>query len=176
MKHAAVALLLALLSTACERQSLELELPATPRPDAIDPRSPLDLARALDRVERGDPYDADDGYREVVRDFEGRRYRWRVELIAPLCRADRCNVLAFDREQVGQSWMPRLLLSPETRRALLSRCAGASPCPVEITARLAKLVASTEQFTSVTLDQVALSRETSAGDRGRGSRAIPSPR
>ena len=158
MRQALLALVLALLSTSCERESAELDLTVA-RPAPIDPRSPLDLARALDAVERGDPDEAAAGYDQVVRGFQGRRYRWRLELIAPLCREDRCNVLAFGGDDdVGQSWMPRLILEPGARRALLDRCAGQPRCPFELTARLARLVASTEQFTSVTLDRIELIR------------------
>lgn len=180
MKHSALALLLAVLSTTCDREvaGITEDLAATRLPTEIDPRTPRDLARALDRVERGDPAEADDGYGAVIRAFEGRRYRWRLQLIAPLCRPDGCNVLAFgrdDRAGIGQSWMPRLVLEPETRRALLERCRDRSPCPIEVTARLAHLVASTQQFTSVTLDRVELT-ETAAAARGRASRPSPSPR
>lgn len=163
MKAAILSLLLALVA-ACDRDVDPLELGAaraTGAP-AIDARSQLDLARALDQVERGDRDDAADGYERVRQSFEGNRYRWTVQLIAPLCSADRCNVLAFERGGTGvtgQSWMPRLELTAGQHRALLDRCAGKSPCPVEVEGRLSRLVASTEQFTSVTLDEVEILRQ-----------------
>lgn len=159
---AAVSLLLALVA-ACDRDADSLDLGAArPAPDAttaVDARSQRDLASALDRVERGDRDAADEGYRRVVRSFQGRRYRWTVQLIAPLCRADRCNVLAFaggGRGETGQSWMPRLELEPDQRQALLDRCAGQTSCRVEFEGRMSKLIASTEQFTSVTFDRVRI--------------------
>ena len=162
IKTAALALFFALVASACEREQSSLELGAARlAPIPSDVRSQLDLARALDAVERGDPDLRAEGYEDIVQSFEGRRYRWTLQLIAPLCRADQCNVLAFDRGGrglVGQSWMPRLELIGDQRETLLDRCAGKSPCAFEISGRLSKLIASTEQFTSVTFDQVEFSR------------------
>jgi hypothetical protein len=160
MRIAILSLLLALVA-ACDRDADPLDLSAAKvAPRAVfDARSQLDLARALDDIERGDRDEAGPRYDEVVRSFEGKRYRWRVKVLAPLCRADRCNVLAFDRGGrgvVGQSWMPRLELEPDQHRALVERCAGESPCSVELEGRMARLIASTEQFTSVTFDRVEL--------------------
>lgn len=155
MTRAALALAL-VLATACERGELPLLAAASPPspPAEIDPRSPRDLAGALAAVEADDAA----GYAEVVRSFRGRRYRWPLYLVAPLCRPDRCNVLAFERigreHGVVQGWLPRLEIESGQRARLLERCAGQSPCRFVAEVRLAELVASPERFTSVTLDEV----------------------
>lgn len=168
MKTPLIAAALIAALAGCDRAELPLAQASKAEPGAaIDPRSPRDLADALAAVERGDPAEAADGYARVVRRFQGRRYRWPLYLVPPLCRRGRCNVLAFDhigREHgVVQGWMPRLEIDEEQRRLLLERCGERSPCPFVAEVRLAALTASPERFTSVALADVELDAASIGG-------------
>ena len=125
---------------------------------AVDTRSVIDLASELAAVEQGDPDLAPEGFAKVVDDYRGKRFRWELYLVPELCRASQCNALALrdggKTEGITLGWMPRLNISEGDREALLSDCKGTPQCPFTVEATVTDLVASTEQFTSVTLDQV----------------------
>ncbi len=127
---------------------------------AFDSRTLLDFARELAIIEKGYPYDADEGYAELTASFQGKRYRWELFLIPELCTESQCNALPFrdggKADGVVAGWMPRLAIASETRAQLLARCEGEPQCPFVVEATLAELTASTENFTSLRLEDVTL--------------------
>jgi hypothetical protein len=127
---------------------------------SLDPRSQHDLARALTEVETSrDRSEASSGYARVRSSWVGKRYRWTVRVVEPLCRSrDACNVLPFDRtgrdRDVIQGWMPRLVLDDGAFAAIQRACTGRPRCEIAVEGTLSRLVADTENPTSVEFSQI----------------------
>jgi hypothetical protein len=129
---------------------------------SLDPRDQYELARALDQVEKGrDPEGAVAGYDQIRASWTGKRYRWTVRVVAPLCRSkDECNVLPFDRggsdKAIVHGWMPHLVLDDGGFAAIQRACAGQQSCRLEMEATLSKMVLDTENPTSLEFDDVQI--------------------
>lgn len=143
------------------RTSRPAAAPAAPAASAtLDPRSQHDLARALSEVETSrDRNEASGAYARVRSSWVGRRYRWTVRVIEPLCQSrDACNVLPFDRtgrdKDVVQGWMPRLVLDDGAFAAIQRACTGRPRCEIAVEGTLSRLVADTENPTSVEFSQI----------------------
>ena len=126
-----------------------------PRTAPSDPRTQYDLARALTEVERSrDPEAVGLGYQKIRSSWIGKRYRWRVRVIEPLCRSrDACNVLPFDRAGRDRSmvhgWMPHLILDDAGFAAIQRACQGKPGCEIGIEGTLSQLTLDTENPTSL---------------------------
>jgi hypothetical protein len=122
---------------------------------ALDARDQYDLARAMTEAERSrDPDKVARGYHEIRASWTGKRYRWRVRIVEPLCRrADACNALPFQRAGKDKSlvhgWMPRLLLDGANFAAIRRACTGKPSCDVDIEGTLSQLRLDTENPTSL---------------------------
>jgi len=154
---------IAAITTSCKRDggNPEPEPAATEaQAPALDSRSLLELAQDIRSVEKGDPYDAEEGYAEVVSSYRGKRFRWQLYLVRALCGESQCNAMPFKDggKDVGvvAGWMPRLAMSPKTRTTLLKQCGDQPQCPFTVEATLAEFTASTEKFTSLGLKDVTL--------------------
>ncbi len=128
---------------------------------ALDPRSQYDLAAAIAETEKMRRDDAALALEKLQRDWHGKRYRWKVDVIAGLCkRTDRCNVLPFDTgksdRHIVQGWMPSLSLTDDTLAAIEGRCEGQKRCTIQFEATLTHLNLSTETFTSLGFDDVEI--------------------
>ncbi|HTE54289.1 MAG TPA: hypothetical protein VK698_25715 [Kofleriaceae bacterium] len=169
-RAAGAALLAALaLSAGCDRSDAK-DAPSPGRapaaaaassgPATLDSRSQYDLARALSEVERGrDRAAAATSYQKIRTAWMGRRYRWRVRVLEPLCRSrDACNVLPFDRggrdKAIVYGWMPHLVLDDTGFAAIQRACAGKSSCQVDVEGELTAFVLDTENPTSLELSKV----------------------
>lgn len=125
------------------------------RPAQLDPRDQYDLARALDQVEASRDVDATaSGYSRLRASWTGKRYRWRVHVIAPLCASrDACNVLPFERggrdAKIVHGWLPHLVLDDTGFAAIQKRCGSRSMCAIEMEGTLSQLVVDTENPTSL---------------------------
>jgi hypothetical protein len=158
----AATLTAALALAACrdEGGSAPKPAPAQGRVASLDPRSQYDLAAALTQVETArDRADLAAGYARLRTAWVGRRYRWTVRVVGPLCRSrDACNVLPFDRagrdRKVVQGWMPRLDLDEGAFAALQRACAGRAPCEVQVEGTLSRMIADTQNPTSLEFSQV----------------------
>jgi hypothetical protein len=128
---------------------------STAKPAVFDPRDQYELARALDEVETARDVDATaSGYSRLRASWTGKRYRWRVHVIAPLCGSrDACHVLPFDRggrdAKMVQGWMPHLVLDDTGFAAIQERCGGRDMCQIEVEGTLSQLVVDTENPTSL---------------------------
>ncbi len=125
------------------------------RTASLDSRSQYDLAAALTEVERSrDPDQVALGYEKIRASWTGKRYRWRVRVIEPLCRSrDACNVLPFDRagrdKAIVHGWMPQLLLDDTSFAAIGRSCSGKPSCEIGIEGTLSELTLDTENPTSL---------------------------
>jgi hypothetical protein len=149
-------------ATACnDTEAAQLPAPATAQPAraSLDARSQFDLALAIDQADRSE--DPELAYARVRKDWLGKRYRWSVYRIAPLCRsAESCNVLPFDRggrdARVVQGWMPRLALDDGAMKAIAARCGDLPRCEIAFEATLSQMTLSLDKPTSLAFDQVAV--------------------
>ena len=129
---------------------------------SLDPRSQYDLARALAEVEKSrDPDRVALGYHEIRTSWTGKRYRWRVRVIEPLCRSRvACNVLPFDRagrdKAIVHGWMPQLILDEASFAAIRRTCAGVPSCEIGVEGTLSQLTLDTENPTSLQFRDVNL--------------------
>ena len=165
---ATLSLVAALGLTACQesRDAAPPARTATPRAasagaaPALDARTQYDLARALSEVERGrDRAGAATAYSRIRTSWLGRRYRWNVRVVEPLCRSrDACNVLPFERgssdRKIVYGWMPRLVLDDAGFAAIQRACTGKPACRVDVEGTLSGFVLDTERPTSLELSQV----------------------
>lgn len=97
---------------------------------------------------------------EAVRtDWQGKRYRWEVGVLAPLCRLGACTVFPFDHataeDRIVAGWLPRLDLSKEVHADLIERC-GPRLCVATVEATLETFVFSAEEPTSLTFSDVSV--------------------
>lgn len=135
---------------------------APSRRASLDPRTQYDLARALTEVEKSrDPDSVALGYHEIRTSWTGKRYRWRVRVIEPLCRSrDACNVLPFDRagrdKAIVHGWMPQLILDDASFAAIKRSCAGVPSCEIGVEGTLSQLTLDTENPTSLQFRDVRL--------------------
>ncbi len=124
-------------------------------PASLDLRTQYDLARALTEVETSrDPDSVALGYHKIRTSWTGKRYRWRVRVIEPLCRSrDACNVLPFDRtgrdKNIVHGWLPHLVLDDTAFAAIRRTCAGKPACQIEMEGTLSEFLLDTEYPTSL---------------------------
>ena len=141
-------------------------------------------ARAVDRSER------DLRYAEVTRAWRGRRVRWDVGVLEPLCaRPDACVVLPFDNarldERSGQGWLPRIELDAEEHARIRDACAqraesrgSARPqgaCVITVEASVKGVRLTSELPVAVTLEAARMISARSAGPAESWARAPVHP-
>ena len=129
-----------------------------PVADGADPYALLaDIrdAHAADRDSRAARLD------DVSRTWRGKRVRWELGLLGPLCpSASGCVALPFDQarldEPSGQGWLPRLELAPEEHARIGAACEEQPLCVVAVEATVSRVRLSTELPTAVTLAEVRM--------------------
>ena len=135
----------------------------TPAVESAEPeasaRTQYDLATAIDAADAAD--DPELSYDQIRRTWLGKRYRWSVLRIAPLCRSpERCNVLPFDRggrdARIVQGWMPRLHIGDAEMKAIEASCGDRARCALEFEATLSDMVLSVDKPTSLGFSDVAI--------------------
>lgn len=126
---------------------------------AVDGRDQYELALAVVGARAVDPEEDPAALSRVVSAWQGRRYRWEVRWVAPLCSSpDACVVAPFDHNRfeqpVVQGWLPGLTLQPEQHAQIATMCDGLQGCVLTFEAELGSLVLSHELPTSVHFDDV----------------------
>ncbi len=96
--------------------------PATAGPLPIDPRDQYALANAMIEGQQVDPDEQPASFARVHGSWAGKRYRWSMMRIEPLCRsADDCLVAPFDLGRfafpLDFSFLPRVAFSSEQHAA-----------------------------------------------------------
>jgi hypothetical protein len=140
---------------------------AGPAELAVDPRSQYDLAAAIAEAEGMHPDEAEDALDRVRREWQGKRFRWKVHLVPALCpSAERCHVVPFDRagadRAIMQGWLPRLELAPAAFAALQAQCGDRPRCGIEFEGTLSRLVLSTDDLTSLHFGDVRIADKEQA--------------
>jgi hypothetical protein len=131
---------------------------------AVDSRSQYDLAAAIAEAERMYPDEAEDALDRIRREWQGKRFRWKVYLVPALCpSAEGCHVVPFDRagadRTILQGWMPRLELTPAAFAVLREQCGDRPRCDIEFEGTLSRLVLSTDDLTSLHFGDVRIMGE-----------------
>lgn len=112
-------------------------------------------------AEEAEPDTRPERFDDVMRAWRGRRVRWEVAVLAPLCaRSEACVALPFDHARLedgsGQGWLPRLDLDAAEHARIRRACEGRTTCVIGIDASVSHVRLSTELPTAVTLGGVRL--------------------
>jgi hypothetical protein len=137
------------------------EDPAPAKTAVMDARTQYDLVKEIAAAEAMPKDAAAPRLLEIRRDWIGKRYQWKVDVIRAVCAsAASCNVLPFDTggadRHIVQGWMPQLELTEDAFAAIQRTCKDADRCTITFQGTLSKLVLSTEEFTSLGFTDVAI--------------------
>lgn len=129
-----------------------------PTPERSD-RDQYALAADIAGAETGPDGSVGSALARARAEWRGRRYRWEVRFVPPLCQdADRCVVSPFDHARLAETrapgWLPRLALDDGQHARLLALCADHRACVVTVEATLTELELSEDEPTTVTLADV----------------------
>lgn len=127
----------------------------------MDGRTQYDLVKEIAATEVMPRDEAAVRLPEIRRNWIGKRYQWKVDVIAGVCAsAESCHVLPFDTgasdRHIVQGWMPGLELTEDGFAAIQRACKGAARCTITFRGTLSKLVLSTEEFTSLGFSDVEI--------------------
>lgn len=125
---------------------------------SLDPREQYALVKQV-AAARADDDRADAALDAVRKSWQGRRYRWEMRFVGPLCqRAEACVVAPVDYnrfdDRIVQGWLPSLKLSEGAHAKMASQCQDHARCVVRFEGKLSELVLSTQLPTSMTLEDI----------------------
>lgn len=135
---------------------------AASRPSAeavpdLDERDQYALLRAIVEAKSASEEDQASLMEAVRASWVGRRYRWEVLALPPLCRRpSSCAIALVDYERMGgrpgTGFLPILSMTAPVHRDLLARCESHPPCVLAFEGELRELTLSPGQPTSMRLE------------------------